>query len=114
MATWQEECQSRGGAVTVLPKTPDTPPDKYSYVPVCRMSNGDGTSSYIDMRSVSETWDDNIEQNEIDWDIAMGKAVTIRDTVVDAAEKVVKWSFTTIALAAAVGLALYSHLEKKK
>ena len=104
---WQNECQDRGGMVTAINVNG-------VYTPVCRVSNGDGTSSYLDMRSVSETWDDNMEINEDNWNMLLGKAVQVRDDVVDTAKSAFKWTFTTVAIAGAIGLALFAHLEKKK
>jgi hypothetical protein len=103
--TWQEDCRAKGGMVTVMP-TPG------NYVPACRLSNGDGTSTYVDMRN----WDEQIADAESmwqdEWDIALGKAVTVRDEIVDKTKNILGFSFGAVA---AVGLfALWFMLPRKR
>jgi putative hemolysin len=103
MATWQEECRAQGGQVTVMP-TPG------SYVPACRLPNGDGTSKYLDMRS----WDETLADNEMllgeQWDIALGNAVTVRDQIVDAAKSAL--SMTAVLAVCGVGILLLLRERK--
>lgn len=108
---WQDECRARGGAVTVVPKgvLPGDP-----YIPACRISNGDGTSNYVDMRSWDETASDNLAIAEDNWNILLGQAITVRDAVVNDVGSVLKWSFTSLALAGAIGIALFKAISEKK
>jgi len=103
---WQTECQNRGGQVTAINVNG-------VYTPVCRVGVG-ADAQYLDMRSISETWDDSWEINEDNWNKLLGSAVDARDAVIDTAKSAFKWSFTTIAIAGAIGLAIFAHLEKKK
>lgn len=105
--TWQAECQSRGGAVTVMPKSADAPAGDYTYIPACRFDNGDGTSKYVDMRSWSETLADNEMLAEDQWNILLGNAVDFRDKVVSG----VSWGIGTVV---AVGLGLLLFLRERK
>jgi hypothetical protein len=104
--TWQNECQDRGGMVTAIDVNG-------TYTPVCRVGVG-ADAQYLDMRSISETWDDSAQINEDNWNILLGEAVSARDAVVDTTKAALKWSFGTIAIAGAIGLALFAYLEKKK
>jgi hypothetical protein len=89
--------------VTVFPTGPGG-----AYIPACRLSNGDGTSKYVDMRSWEETREDNAEIFGDQWDMLLGDAVTVRDDIVDKAKTALGFSLGTLAVIG-VGVLLAMH-----